>query len=691
MVTKIYDMRDVWSDQATQYTSILMNAFDVNSEVNSKLLDLKRNGVSQFSINKLGEIVVGTLDIPRVNSLEDTITALAASGIGKVDHIESTRALLEADLAHDEDTIGLVYQDADIENNDWYIKVGASGTGSWTKTDLIPQLASFLVPRKPISRTIYVTMDGNDNNDGRSLYKSVQTINRALEIAAEIVAEPGEGPCIVIVHPGEYEVLPFTEIPPNVTLYGYDLRATKLIMADGFANTNMFLLNSGVKVRGFTFTGLQHETEWEGTAENSDGSLDFGPPKFGYAFAFKPGVFITRSPYINDCSVLHSLTYEQMSLPQDREKGNPLMPIGMGNIYADGSVCNPNSPLRSIVVDSFTAINPNGIGYAIVNDAIVQLVSVFTNWSRVGIWAHAGGQVTIVNSNITFGDYAFASTGYRYKIQVPRLDESVKVESLRNVGQYVQENIDEITDELMNVRYPANVANWATTIAANATLLQFTERDTRTILTELGQDLVADKTYFPPSNPTDSRITADEDGLIFWVQGLFKTVTSGPFTANAIYVFDEALLPQFIGSFEEIRDEIKDLTAVIPNAESTANSFLDAYFGRAIEIISDPIPFTSIFTSKIESASHQFSYAGSGVNYNALPDQQRGAGQATDPRLQLYTSNGGVIYSTFNTEQGDTYLGQDLRVDFERSVIEGQAFSRGVQNIVLPLIVGIGG
>jgi hypothetical protein len=61
-----------------------------------------------------------------------------------------------------------------------------------------------------------------------------------------------------------------------------------------------------------------------------------------------------------------------------------------------------------------------------------------------------------------------------------------------------------------------------------------------------------------------------------------------------------------------------------------------------------------------------------------------------NPTSAILKSGGGRIYATFSTELGDTYLGEDLRVDFERSTIEGQAFSRGVQNIALPLIIGIG-
>jgi hypothetical protein len=97
------------------------------------------------------------------------------------------------------------------------------------------------------------------------------------------------------------------------------------------------------------------------------------------------------------------------------------------------------------------------------------------------------------------------------------------------------------------------------------------------------------------------------------------------------------------------------------------------------------------FVSVVEFASQAFSYSGAGVNYNALPFAQRGTGLLPDPVSTIVQWDGGRCYGTFSTERGDTYLGNDLRVDFERSTVEGQAFSRGVQNIALPLIISLGG
>lgn len=50
---------------------------------------------------------------------------------------KTTKALLDADLAHAANAVALVYADPTDANNDLYIKVGASGTGSWTLTTIL--------------------------------------------------------------------------------------------------------------------------------------------------------------------------------------------------------------------------------------------------------------------------------------------------------------------------------------------------------------------------------------------------------------------------------------------------------------------------------------------------------------------------------------------------------------------------
>lgn len=71
--------------------------------------------------------------------------AMATIGMGALVGVtKTTRALLDADLAHAADAVALVYADATDANNDLYIKVGASGAGSWTLTSVLHDIISSL-------------------------------------------------------------------------------------------------------------------------------------------------------------------------------------------------------------------------------------------------------------------------------------------------------------------------------------------------------------------------------------------------------------------------------------------------------------------------------------------------------------------------------------------------------------------
>ena len=528
----------------------------------------------------------------------------------------------------------------------------------------------------PVARTFYVTMDGSDANTGTSLSAPLATIGAALTKAAAL-----EVPCGVIVHPGDYPVQPNTEIPANCMLYGYDLRVTKVRLPNGSAQNNMFLMNSGIKVRGFTFTGLQHESPPDyvnvGTGLAAVAELEYFtvgstlyrkvagaatlpeydyPPQKGWAFAFKPGAFITRSPYISDCSQLHEFTQDQMTLPIDRAAGNPLMPRGGGNLLADGSVLAPSSPLRSVVVDSFTAINPNGYGYLMQRNAFVQLVSVFTNWSRYGLWCHDGGQVTVANSNNTFGDYALVATGFRNTI---RIEDPVG--QPRGVYVATADAILEQQATIIEEMYAQLASEFVVVQNFSAENEALTRRDAATLLKQLSDDFRS----------------GQDKGSQYFVKGLFDW--------NAEYYFDVALLPIFLRSWDIIEERILARCALT----SPAATMLDSLITLIETNVSTPP--TIAFPSVVEATGQQFSYVGSGVNYNSLPFSQRGTGEAVNPSFANLKLDGGRIYATFSTEVGDTYLGDDLRVDFERGTVEGQAFSRGVQNITLPLIQALGG
>ena len=68
----------------------------------------------------------------------NTVRPVSVAGVG-AEIFKQTKALLEADLDHNEDVSALVYGDFARANNGIYLKVGVSGSGSWSQiTNYLP-------------------------------------------------------------------------------------------------------------------------------------------------------------------------------------------------------------------------------------------------------------------------------------------------------------------------------------------------------------------------------------------------------------------------------------------------------------------------------------------------------------------------------------------------------------------------
>lgn len=59
----------------------------------------------------------------------------------QTDAVKVLRADLIADLAHDANTVALVYADPVGDNNGWYRKVGGNGTGNWSQFEILTKFA----------------------------------------------------------------------------------------------------------------------------------------------------------------------------------------------------------------------------------------------------------------------------------------------------------------------------------------------------------------------------------------------------------------------------------------------------------------------------------------------------------------------------------------------------------------------
>ena len=215
-----------------------------------------------------------------------------------------------------------------------------------------------------VTNILYVTKDGKDTNTGKKLGDAKATIKGALEIA-------GEG-TIIRVSAGSYiEDNPLT-IPEQVSIVGDSLR--EVTVKPQNSDEDLFYVREGVYVTEMSFKG----------------SVDPGKA----CFKFDPVVvgFNSQSPYIRNCTnfIANSV-----------------------GLLIDGS--DSIGPTKSMVTDSFTQYNQNGIGVSITNGGYAQLVSLFTICNDISVYCGSGGACDLTNSNSSFGNYALVADGVSAK------------------------------------------------------------------------------------------------------------------------------------------------------------------------------------------------------------------------------------------------------------------------------------
>lgn len=215
-----------------------------------------------------------------------------------------------------------------------------------------------------VSNILYVTEDGNDSNTGKKLGEAKATIAAAVGIATEGT--------VIKVSAGTYiENNPIT-LPKQISIVGDNLREVTIVPQN--ANADLFYVNNGNYISNVSFSG----------------SLNAGKA----VFAFNPTkpTYINQSPYVQNCT--------------------NFIPNSIG-LKVDGS--KAIGPTKSMVLDSYTQYNQNGIGASITNEGYAQLVSMFTICNDTAVYCGSGGGCDLTNSNSSFGNYALVADGVSAK------------------------------------------------------------------------------------------------------------------------------------------------------------------------------------------------------------------------------------------------------------------------------------
>ena len=211
-----------------------------------------------------------------------------------------------------------------------------------------------------VTNVIFVTKDGNDENTGLRIGDAKATVGAALSIATV-------GSCIRI-SAGLYEEDNPLTVPKQVSIVGDSLREVS-IRAEN-QTSDLFYVSNGDYFGGMSFIG---------TMTSGNAIFTFNPDKIDY---------IDQSPYVRDCT-----NFVKNSIGM-KINGNDVI-----------------GPIKSMVLDSYTQYNENGIGCSISNEGYAQLVSMFTICPDTAVYVGSGGACVLTNSNSSFGNFGLISDG----------------------------------------------------------------------------------------------------------------------------------------------------------------------------------------------------------------------------------------------------------------------------------------
>ena len=281
----------------------------------------------------------------------------------------------------------------DPVNNDFVIAYDSSAAANRKIS-----LEDLLSKRARDSRRIYISKDAkaSDSNNGTSPEEPLATFGAAIAAASA-----GD---VIEVSPGTYveSSLPL-RVPRDVGIFAKSLRQVKIQPASGQEMNGFFKVDSGFWCWGLEFAGHQADVAndqqaWAICFDDQADNTSIG--------ASGAGAYILKSPYIQNCS---SVTAEDDS----GTAGSVSTGDTGGGLEIDGDKCAPNSPIRSIVVDSYTQVNLGGPGCLCKNDGYAQLVSFFGMFCTFHVKAETGGQVNLSGGGTTdFGTEALVADGF---------------------------------------------------------------------------------------------------------------------------------------------------------------------------------------------------------------------------------------------------------------------------------------
>ena len=569
--------------------------------------------------------------------------------------------------------------DGTLELNNALIDInGSVATG---KTDYrlssVGTGVSWRPPGVETTNILYVTKDGNDSNSGLLEGDAKATIGGAAAVALD-----GD---TIYVRPGTYFENNPIGLRTDVSISGQDLRLVTVVPNN--PAEDLFHVRRGCLIENMNFAGNSVSIGYTGamvafpplTANQNSGYVAPGPANEGPSGRW-------RSPYIRNCT---NFATNSVGMRVD------------GNL-ADAAFSGTNNlgqDLKSMVVDSYTQYNQNGIGVSIINKGYAQLVSIFTINSKIAIFAGSGGQCDLTNSNSSFGvfglfadgtsgdEFTGITTGAKtsgvdtFQVFGVRDDNADVRKPFDGQGAFFKINLDDYTDtgtktgivteplrEIRSIKITNGGSGYSQ--SAPPSVIVSSPSGPEAILAELSANVSAAGTV--------SSVDVIASGRNFLPAGSgnnqqnISITFSGSGGAAAEAVTDPILFTV---------DRATEPTTNTGLSTVTFNEFVPYAVGTGVSM-----SFRRL--SRIITSSHSFEYVGAGTDINRANPFQGGE---PIPENEIVAINGGQIPFTSTDQKGNFKIGQGLVINQTTSTISGRDFNRAIQANLTPLILALGG
>ena len=612
-----------------------------------------------------------TLDVDLATTLNSTLDVDGATTLNNTLDVDGATTLnntLDVDLSsvfHGsvelDSTLIDVNQQTGVAGKDY--RLASVGTG-----------VSWRPPGVQTQKTIWVTKDGDDSNSGLLEGDAKATVG-----AAALIAQPYD---TIKIRPGRYIENNPIGLRENVSVTGEDLRLVTIEPQN--TSLDVFWVRRGCLIENLNFSG-----ETVGVTHFGAGAVAFpkrgvtansGYPNAGPANEGADLPPRWRSPYIRNCTNFMSGS------------------IGMKIDGDDATASIAGADLKSMVCDSFTQYNENGIGVSITNNGYAQLVSIFTINCDIAIYCDTGGSCDLTNSNSSFGNYGLYAvglgrteyTGTVLNDVVPGDNSDVIVGTgVTDVNGVEQRPFDgqALFFQISNV----GQANYPDAVAFN----QLTEPLQQLERIDVKGSPSGYSAINPPSviirdadgtvNPkgpqgivAEASVTVDANGVITEIDVINSGRNYLP-TQNIVVDIDgntglaDAVMSPIYFTVSAATPNVSGITTI------TFNEFVP------YELFSGD-PFVLKRISRILTSSHSFEYVGTGTSINtALPFR----GALPIKANEVVALDGAQIPFTSTDQKGNFDIGVGIQVDQTTSTVRGRDFSKAIQAEVTPLILAL--